>query len=166
MLWRKSKLAWTRAYEEHINDYDWFIRGDDDTYMMMDNLREHLEQLQPSEEHYLGRHFYLDENHDNMEFYSGGPGTVLSRGALRKLIETAKSNRRVFSSLDTFADDLELGLSMARVGIPTKLNLDSDGRQLFMALGLDSERTMSREDHGSNWFWAYSPEAKVCLGGR
>lgn len=34
MLWRKSKMAWMKAYEDHLHDADWFIRGDDDTYMV------------------------------------------------------------------------------------------------------------------------------------
>lgn len=34
MLWRKSQMAWLKAYHEYGNDADWFVRGDDDTYMV------------------------------------------------------------------------------------------------------------------------------------
>lgn len=34
MLWRKSRLAWMKAYDELLDQADWFIRGDDDTYMV------------------------------------------------------------------------------------------------------------------------------------
>jgi glycoprotein-N-acetylgalactosamine 3-beta-galactosyltransferase len=161
MLWRKSRLAWIRSYEEHIDDFDWFIRGDDDTYLMMDNVREHLDSLDPNENHYLGRHFYISANHSEAQFYSGGPGTILSQGALRELISGYKRNAKVFNNIDTFADDLELGMSMQKVGIPTTFSLDDTGGQLFIALGLDSERTMNRADTPGNWYWIYSPEAKV-----
>eukprot|EP00056_Hartaetosiga_gracilis_P005165 m.82029 g.82029 ORF g.82029 m.82029 type:complete len:117 (+) comp12074_c0_seq6:1322-1672(+) len=34
MLWFKSIHAWQRAYDEGIDEFDWFIRGDDDTYLV------------------------------------------------------------------------------------------------------------------------------------
>lgn len=34
MLWRKSRMAWMKAYREWLDRADWFIRGDDDTFMV------------------------------------------------------------------------------------------------------------------------------------
>jgi glycoprotein-N-acetylgalactosamine 3-beta-galactosyltransferase len=34
MLWEKSKQAWMRAYRDELEHYDWFLRGDDDTYIV------------------------------------------------------------------------------------------------------------------------------------
>jgi hypothetical protein len=34
LLWFKSKFAWLKAYQEELPSYDWFIRGDDDTYLV------------------------------------------------------------------------------------------------------------------------------------
>ena len=34
LLWYKSKFAWLKAYHEELSSYDWFIRGDDDTYLV------------------------------------------------------------------------------------------------------------------------------------
>lgn len=56
---------------------------------------------------------------------------------------------------------MELGISMKRIGVPASEWVDTEGRQLFIALGLDSERTIRRSDGPKNWFWAYSPNAKV-----
>lgn len=52
---------------------------------------------------------------------------------------------------------------MDRIGLTAHENMDEEGRQLFVALGLDSERTIRRSDGPGNWFWVYCPNAKVCV---
>ena len=47
--------------------------------------------------------------------------------------------------------DMELGISMNRVGIPPVEVVDENGGQLFMALGLDVERTIRRSEDPDNW---------------
>ncbi|EDQ86290.1 uncharacterized protein MONBRDRAFT_28451 [Monosiga brevicollis MX1] len=162
MLWRKSKYAWLRAYREELNHFDWFIRGDDDTYMMMDNVGHFLQQYDAAETHYFGRRFLFTDLslQAKIPFYSGGPGTILSRGALQRLGQAVDQNMTVLSDRDTFADDLELALALNRLGIMPKETVDERGGQLFIALGLESERSIRRQDDPDNWFWDYSPEAK------
>eukprot|EP00052_Salpingoeca_macrocollata_P014386 m.113026 g.113026 ORF g.113026 m.113026 type:complete len:125 (-) comp19299_c0_seq5:30-404(-) len=54
-LWRKSIQAWMYVFGHYANDYDWFMRADDDSYVNMDNLRSYLDEMDPNEPHYLGR---------------------------------------------------------------------------------------------------------------
>jgi hypothetical protein len=56
--------------------------------------------------------------------------------------------------------DMELGITMARIGIPAIEMIDEQGGQQFISLGLDSERSIRRKDGPDNWFWVYSPTAK------
>ena len=79
-LWYKSRLSFLKTIEEADN-YDWFIRGDDDTYMvclclvryfrpmvtgvhvqLMDNVATFLAQHDPAEKHYFGRHFKIESS--------------------------------------------------------------------------------------------------------
>ena len=38
-----------------------FVKADDDTFMLIDNMREMLSKFNPSEPHFLGRHCDLEQ---------------------------------------------------------------------------------------------------------
>jgi hypothetical protein len=102
-LWRKSIMAWSFLYTHVLSRADWFIRADDDTVMLMDNLRGYLSTLNPHEPHYLGRRL----NVEGQDFYSGGATNILSHEALRRLGDGIRDRaREVLHMSDTFADDL------------------------------------------------------------
>jgi hypothetical protein len=43
-LTQKTVLALQYAYEYHFNNFDWFVKADDDTYIFMENLKAFLRQ--------------------------------------------------------------------------------------------------------------------------
>ncbi|EGD74086.1 hypothetical protein PTSG_05778 [Salpingoeca rosetta] len=155
-LWQKSKLAWKRIIDEHAHDYDWFLRADDDSYIVFDNLRRFIQNKDPSQPQYFGRVYKSDVG----DFYSGGGGTLLSRAALQLLGKAYDDHPDYFLDSDTFADDMEVCRTLRRMGLDTQTSLDSDGRQVFLALGLEEERGVTRERDGSHWIWKYDPTFK------
>ena len=40
--------SWSHVHQHHFNDADWFIKVDDDTYVIMENLRYFLSQQDPN----------------------------------------------------------------------------------------------------------------------
>jgi len=48
-LTQKSTLAFKYAYEQHFNAFDWFLKTDDDTYIIMENLKSFLSKKNTSQ---------------------------------------------------------------------------------------------------------------------
>jgi hypothetical protein len=48
-LTQKSVSALQYAYEYHFNNFDWFVKADDDTYIFMENLKAFLRKQNSSE---------------------------------------------------------------------------------------------------------------------
>jgi len=48
-LTQKSTLAFQYAYEHHFNTFDWFLKTDDDTYIIMENLKSFLSKKNTSQ---------------------------------------------------------------------------------------------------------------------
>ena len=41
-------------YEQHLEQYDWFMKADDDSFVMVDNLRLFLSNYDPEVPHFFG----------------------------------------------------------------------------------------------------------------
>ncbi|ESN99286.1 hypothetical protein HELRODRAFT_66826, partial [Helobdella robusta] len=82
-LWNKTKAAFKYIYTNHLNDADWFVKADDDTYMNIENLRYLITQLKEKSSSYLGRRFKF---FFPAGYMSGGAGYVLSKSALHKFV--------------------------------------------------------------------------------
>ncbi|XP_050394357.1 glycoprotein-N-acetylgalactosamine 3-beta-galactosyltransferase 1 [Patella vulgata] len=81
---RKSRLAFEYAYEHYGSDFDWFLKADDDTYVIVENLRHHLKQFNPDEPVYVGKKFSTHHNHTH--YMSGGAGYIFSRTAVKSMV--------------------------------------------------------------------------------
>uniref|UniRef100_A0A0K0DF49 N-acetylgalactosaminide beta-1,3-galactosyltransferase n=1 Tax=Angiostrongylus cantonensis TaxID=6313 RepID=A0A0K0DF49_ANGCA len=53
-LFWKTRLALYYLYKNVSSEFDWYYKTDDDTYVIMENLRSYLSTLNPNEPHYLG----------------------------------------------------------------------------------------------------------------
>merc|ERR1719510_133593 len=68
-LWGKTKRAFQYCYQHHRDEFHWFVKADDDTFMVIENLREFLKPFDTNEPIHFGHHFkYLGG------YFAGGPG--------------------------------------------------------------------------------------------
>ena len=124
-LWSKTRAAWDYIYDHHLDDADWFIKADDDTFVVIENLRHLVSKLNPEEPHYLGRHF-------KPFFNSGGAGYVFSRETVRRFKE-ALGDTSVCKP-EGSAEDVEVGKCLHAMGVKPDYTRDPSGRETFMPL--------------------------------
>ncbi|CAI5446138.1 unnamed protein product [Caenorhabditis angaria] len=127
-LWAKTKGAFTWIYNNHLNDYDWFLKADDDTYVVMENLRFMLLSHSPEEPVHFGCKF---KPFTKGGYHSGGAGYVLSRAALKKLVEVALPNETLCEQNHDGSEDVEIAKCLEKVGVRAGDSRDSEERHRF-----------------------------------
>ncbi|XP_005089696.2 glycoprotein-N-acetylgalactosamine 3-beta-galactosyltransferase 1 [Aplysia californica] len=125
-LTAKTMQGFRYVYEHHRNDADWFMKADDDTYVIVENLRYFLSSQNSSEPIYFGHHF---KTIVKQGYYSGGGGYVLSKEALTRLATKGKDPN--VCRQDGGAEDAELGHCMQKLGVKTANTTDAMGRSRF-----------------------------------
>ena len=123
-LWFKTRAAWKYIYDNHFDDADWFIKADDDSYILLENLRYLLSHHNSSDPHYFGRHFVPHGGYN-----SGGAGYVFSKETLIRFIRIMKDPFRC--SLRSRAEDAGVGKCLAVVDVHPGDTRDELGRETF-----------------------------------
>lgn len=101
-LWPKTKAAFKFISKNHLNDYDWFLKADDDTFMIMENVRHLLHQYRPGTALYFGHRM---TGNGSLDGFMQGGAYILSRKAVEKFVQRAPSCYKKKS----WAEDLYLG---------------------------------------------------------
>ncbi|XP_003746014.1 glycoprotein-N-acetylgalactosamine 3-beta-galactosyltransferase 1 [Galendromus occidentalis] len=147
-LWEKTKLAFEYVHRNHRDDADWFVKADDDTYMVVENLRFMLAPHDTARPIYFGHKFrpYVKQG-----YMSGGSGYVLSKEALDRF---AKRNATTCRQDAGGAEDLEMGRCLEALGVEAGNSRDESGAERF--LPLNPEFFLASERDQNFWFWQYT----------
>ena len=70
----KTFKAVRYVYKNFLDDFDWFLKADDDTYIIMENLKYFLSSKCRDEKFTYGYNFFLKE--ENITYHSGGAGII------------------------------------------------------------------------------------------
>ena len=141
-------------------DYHWVLKADDDTYVILENLRYMLSHYKYSDPIYFGHTLNLkkDEKHENgaSTYMSGGAGYVLSKEALRRLVVNGiESDTPCWTP--NGAEDVAVGRCMASVGVIAGDSTDANGIETFHPFNLQSHISNSYPE----WYHAYKGPAMV-----
>ncbi|KHN76508.1 Glycoprotein-N-acetylgalactosamine 3-beta-galactosyltransferase 1 [Toxocara canis] len=149
-LWTKTKEAFKYIYNNELGNYEWFLKADDDTFVIVENLRFMLLAYSPDDPLYFGCKFkvFLLQG-----YMSGGAGYVLSREAVKRFVEDALTDSRKCKSAGTGAEDVELGKCLQNVGVMAGDSRDSQGRHRMLPFSPLSH--LSFNHSMPKWFYSY-----------
>ncbi len=156
-LWAKLNETVHLIASESINDYDWFFKVDDDTFVIMENLwyflkTRHRDKKTPQIFGYLltdqfwgdqRKYFELDRNKAfgdhflshirdpkaKVDYLAGGSGYIMNRAYLGKLVLALESNLTLSGEVP---EDMAHGATMLAHGIEPFDSRDTAGRQHFI----------------------------------
>ncbi|CAF4182190.1 unnamed protein product [Rotaria sordida] len=129
----KSRLSFHFAYEHHQNDFDWFVKADDDTYLIVENLKLFLSKQNKSEPITFGYNFkpYVPNG-----YHSGGASYVLSREALRRFYLSNNDSKSQCQE-DGGSEDIEIAKCLRSVGVLLGKSIDQHKHERFHPLNLN-----------------------------
>uniref|UniRef100_A0A915DFX1 Hexosyltransferase n=1 Tax=Ditylenchus dipsaci TaxID=166011 RepID=A0A915DFX1_9BILA len=127
---QKKSFAMMRwMYDNQLNNFDWFMRADDDLYVRSDKLEKFLRSLDANKAHMIGQ-AGLGNNAEYGQlalgakdnYCMGGPGVIFSREALRAV---GPHLEKCLGELMTTHEDVELGRCVRKyVGIACTWNYE------------------------------------------
>ena len=126
-LTAKTMQAFEHVFQHHLSDADWFMKADDDTYVIVENLRYMLSAYNSSKPLYFGQQFKALVAQGYM---SGGAGYVLSKEALLRFGRRPTD----LCAKDHGAEDVEMGRCLERLGVKVADSRDALGRTRFHCL--------------------------------
>ena len=117
-------------HDNYINDYNWFMRADDDVYVRVERLINFLSQLDPSKELYIGQggsgkpqDLERIKLRPNEHYCMGGPGVIFSRALLMRL--APHLDDCLHNEVVSWNEDLEVGRCISRrLGIQCTWNYE------------------------------------------
>ena len=84
-IWEKSWRTWQYVGTHHLEDAEWFLKIDDDTFFSPINFKGFARYFNPNKKWYFGNTMMHQWQGSNIVF-NAGACYALSRGALKKLV--------------------------------------------------------------------------------
>lgn len=153
-LWSKTRAAFEYIYKNHLDDADWFIKADDDTYVIVENLRYFLSSQNSSQALYFGCRF---KPYVHQGYMSGGAGYVLSKEALIRFGERGIAQNHPPECLESNAggaEDVNMGRCMEALNVQAGDSRDSLGRGRFFPF-VPEHHLIPGHTGKDFWYWQF-----------
>ena len=159
-LWYKVQLGMKEVWRRYKDDFDYLLKADDDTFIVMNNLISLLQSKQEDD-------FILGHNQkvDGVSYHSGGSGYVMTHGAVKTIVEQGFSevNGNTLCDLphqhgDEVShypnEDLQMGSCASLLNIKI-LNSQVQGQSTFFPFPF---HTHLIQDLSNTWFINHTSE--------
>ncbi|KAM8715046.1 hypothetical protein ACLKA7_002145 [Drosophila subpalustris] len=113
-LWNKTREGFRHVWQQYGEQFDWFLKADDDTYVIMENLHHMLSAYDAN----LPLYFGYQMSRYNVSYMSGGASYVLSREALRRFVTQAYDSDKICPGAKKMGiEDFYMGICLQNVGV-------------------------------------------------
>lgn len=133
-LWAKTREAFRYIWANYRHQADWFMKTDDDTYVVLENLRYLLSTYNTSQPIWFGHRF---KPYVKAGYLSGGAGYVLSKESLRRLAQQGLTDESKCSSQPGGDEDVEMGKCLESLNVTAVDTRDSFGRGRFFPFSVE-----------------------------
>ncbi|XP_046455009.1 glycoprotein-N-acetylgalactosamine 3-beta-galactosyltransferase 1-like [Daphnia pulex] len=157
-LWGKTREAFRYAWNNYRDQADWFLKADDDTYVIVENLRYFLSAFNTSTPLWFGHKYKVIVKSG---YFSGGAGYALSKEATRRFVEEGYFNALKCRHDHEGAEDAEMGKCMENLNVSTMDTRDSKGRGRFFPF-VPEQHYFPGKITPTYWYWnnIYYPPTK------
>ena len=156
--------AWKFIFDWYGEEYDWFVKTDDDTFLVVDNLKKFLQTKNPNEDNYFGYRLKLPKSMEEYEDlktsektieYAAGCVEILSKKTLKRFVREAMTNEEKCPlPVDYENEDVLLGQCLNSIGIEVQDALDDYNRHRILIFDIISSLSVGSADK-DNWIWHY-----------
>ena len=158
----KMFTAWRYVYDRYIANnnhgdhasFQWFVKADDDTFVVVENLRKLLTKMDHTKPHYMGRPLTTNKTIYHHHYVSGSM-QIFSIEALRKLVTESMPYPDLCPSPRFKAnEDAFIGYCLHSVGVKIESGRDELKRNRFMLFSPWNHLHIGAAK-SNNWIWRY-----------
>jgi glycoprotein-N-acetylgalactosamine 3-beta-galactosyltransferase len=120
----KALLTFEYIYDNLMEEFDWFVRANDDTYIIMENLKLFLANRCSDDMSIYGKvlkHTHMSKHYnagDNSKgFLQGGTGVIISREALRLFVQALRNDSQFCVMFHGGFEDQEIANCFRKINI-------------------------------------------------
>ena len=122
--------------ENHLNDFDWYLRANDDTYIIMENLKEFLADKCSNSMNMYGKilSYPPGSSYENAVkgYIHSGSGWLMSRGSLKLFVDTLNNEPRLCVWKPDRSEDQELANCLGKINIVAAESRDEEYKERFI----------------------------------
>lgn len=127
----KFKNTIQYAWKNNGEKYDWYIKLDDDSYVVMENLKAYLSKQDKNVPEYHGLLRMDPPRQGDTQFAQGGAGYVMSKEAVRLLVDKGLNSSEYCVQKNFPPDDVEVARCFKKLGLQFKNSLDTEEKEIF-----------------------------------